>query len=243
MHLDALADQAETEQERTAVQTARTRMEEEWGGAGGRAVGRADPSALQALRAAFEPRGDEAALDRIEALLESNAIYAPYVRTDGSFYESRTRRETLMKKQLAQYITEWEAARGEAPKVFHKNAHTGKRGDHFRTLGGFMSEWALARGEDTFHIMADCNGGQIPKSGQGGGGECTAWLGGEESPLADHFQEGKITIIDLRALRPGYFDWDVLSDDLRRAITSFDAYVAVPDVRPSKPLNPIPRGE
>ena len=244
MHLDALADQAETERERAAVQAVRTQMEEDWGGAGGRALGRAAPSALQALRAAFEPRADEAALDRIDALLESNAIYAPYVRTDGSFYESRTRRETLMKEQLAQYIKEWEAAHnGDAPKVFHKNAHTGKRNEDFLPLGAFMAEWARARGEETVHVAADCNGGQIPKTGQGGGGECTSWLGGASSPFADHLKEDRITIIDLESLRPGYYEWDVLSDERRRMIVSYDIYVAIPDVRPSTPLNPVSGGE
>jgi len=243
MHLDALSKEAETEREREAVEKAQRQMREQWGGEGAKAVAAADPSALKALRAAFEPRGDEEALARIDALLESNAIYAPYVRTDGSFYESRTRREALMKEQLARYIKDWEAAHGEAPNVFHKNAHTSKQHRHFLTLGGFMAEWARARGEETFHVVADCNGGTIPKTGQGGGGTCTAWLGGEESPLADHLREGKVTIIDLRALRPGYFDWDFLPDAQRRAIVSYDAYIAIPDVQHSEPLNPVPRGE
>jgi len=245
MHLDALAEEAETEQEREAVQAARQKMSEDWGGAGGRAVAAADPSALRTLRAAFEPRGDERALARIDALLESNAIYAPYVRDEGTFYESSRRRETLMKEQLIDHIRQWEAEHGEAPKVFHKNAHVGKHhSDHrFLTLGAFMAEWARARGEETFHVVADCNGGRIPKTGQGGGGECTAWLGGKDSPFADHLRENKVTVIDLRALRPEFFGSDVLSEDLRRAIVSFDAYVAIPDVQHSEPLNPVPREE
>jgi len=243
MHLDALAEQAETEQERTAVQTARRQMNEEWGGASGRAVAAADSSDLQALRAAFEPRGDEEALARIDALLESNAIYAPYVRTDGSFYESRTRREALMKEQLVEYIKNWEAAHGEAPNVFQKNAHVGKQNQHYLPLGAFVSEWARARGEKTFHVVADCSGGEIPKTGQGGGGTCTAWIGREGSPFAEHLRDDKVTVIDLRALRPGYFDWDFLSEEVRRTITSFDAYVTIPDVRHSEPLNAVPRGE
>jgi len=244
MHLDALAEEAATEQEREAVQTARQKMNGDWGGAGGRAVAAADPSALRTLRAAFEPRGDEKALARIDALLESNAIYAPYVRTDGSFFESRTRRETLMKEQLVEHIRQWEAQHGEAPNVFHKNAHTAKQSTEgiYIPLGGFMAEWARARGEETFHVMADCHGGQIPKTGQGGGGKCTTWLGGEDGPFAKHLRENKITIIDLRALRPRYFDWDFLPDKLHEAIVSIDAYIAIPDVRHSEPLNPVPRG-
>ncbi len=244
MHLDALADQAETDRERRAVQQTRTKMKNDWGGAGGRALGAADPSALQDLRAAFAPRGDAEALARIDALRESNAIYAPYVRDTSTFFESRTRRENLMKEQLTEHIRTWEAEHNEAPKVFHKNAHTSKRPrqDIYITLGAFMSEWARVRGEDTFHVLADCNGGEIPKTGQGGGGTCTAWLDGDESPFTDHLQDGKITIIDMRALRPRYFDWDFLSEDLRTSIVSTDVYVAIPDVEAAEPLNPVPRG-
>ena len=245
MHLDALAEQAETADEQEAVQRARTQMNEAWGGAKGPAVAAAPPSALKALRTAFEPRGDERALDRIDALLESNAIYAPYVRTDGSFFESRTRRESLMKEQLIDHIRQWEAEHGEAPNVFHKNAHTTKHSSEglYIPLGGFMAEWARARGEDTFHAMADCHGGQIPKTGQGGGGACTTWLGGKDGPFATHLREDAITIIDMRALRPRFFDWDFLPDKLHEAIVSMDAYIAIPDVQRSEPLNPIPRGE
>jgi hypothetical protein len=245
MHLEVLAEQAETDREATAVRETRRRMEEEWGGAGEFALGAADPASLRELRAAFEPRGDERALARIDALLESNAIYAPYVRTDGSFFESRTRREALMKEQLIEHIRDWEANHGKAPNVFHKNAHTSKHSseDIYIPLGGFMAEWARVRDEETFHVLADCNGGAIPKTGQGGGGTCTAWLGEEESPFADHLREDRITIIDMRALRSRYFDWDVLSDEIHESIVSTDAYVAIPDVEPSEPLNPVPKGE
>ena len=244
MHLDALADQAETDRERAAVQRAQTKMAENWGGAAGPALGAAPPAALKELRAAFEPRGDASALGRIDALIESNAIYGPYVRNEGTYVESNTRRENYMKEQLIKHIRDWEAEHDEAPKVFHKNAHTARRqqDEPYIPLGGFMAEWARVRGEDTFHVLADCNGGSIPKTGQGGGGECTAWFGGEDNPLADHLRDDEITIIDIRALRPHYYDWDFLPEDLRQAIVSIDAYVAIPDVQSAEPLNPVPRG-
>ena len=172
-------------------------------------------------------------------------IYAPYVRNTGSFFESRTRRENLMKEQLIEHIRDWESEYGEAPNVFHKRPHPTKHQAEgiYIPLGGFMAEWARVRDEETFHVLADCNGGTIPKTGQGGGGACTAYLGGVNSPFADHLRERKVTIIDMRALRPRYFDWDFLSDDLRQEIVAIDAYVAIPNVQPSKSLNPIPRGE
>jgi len=60
---------------------------------------------------------------------------------------------------------------------------------------------------------------------------------------ADHLREREVTVIDLRALRPEFFDSEVLPEGLRQAIVSFDAYVAIPDMRHSEPLNPVPRGE
>lgn len=244
MHLDALAEEAETDRERKALRQVRAQMKTEWGGETGPAIGAADPSAFRALRAAFAPRGDEEALARIDAMLESNAIYAPYVRDAGFFPVSDRRRETLMKKHMIDYVREWETDRGEAPKVFHKNAHVGKLApdDRHVTFGAFAAEWARGRGEETFHVLADCNGGQIPKTGQGGGGECTAGVGGEESPFAPHLRDDKITVIDLRPLRR-YLSADFLTSRLRRGMVSFDAYVAIPDVHHSEPLTPVPRGE
>jgi hypothetical protein len=244
MHLEALADRAETDPEREAVQRVQALMEDEWGGEAGPALGAAPSSAFQSLRAAFEPRGDEEALARIDAMLESNAIYAPYVRDEGNFPESNRRREALMKEQFLDHVRAWEAEHEGGPKVFHKNAHVSKiaPNDLHVTFGAFVAEWARARGEESFHVLADCTGGQIPKTGQGGGGECTAYLGGEDGPFARHFRDDQITVMDLRPLRE-YFGADFLSDRLSEGLISFDAYVAIPDVAPSEPLNPVPRGE
>ena len=244
MHLDALAEEAETDREAQAVQRVREQMREKWGGAAAPAIGAAEPSAFRALRTAFEPRGDEQALARIDAILESNAIYAPYVRDSGSFPESNRRRETLMKEQLIDHVQQWNADHGEAPKVFHKNAHVSKiapNGLHV-TFGAFVAEWARSQGQDTFHVLADCNGGQIPETGQGGGGECTSYVGGEGRPFARHLRDDRITVIDLRALRQ-YFGADFLSDRVNEGLASYDAYVAIPSVEPSEVLNPVPRGE
>ena len=244
MHLDALADEAETDRETEAVQSVREQMQETWGGAAAPAIGVAEPSAFRGLRRAFEPRGDEAALNRIDAMLESNAIYAPYVRDEGNFPESNRRRETLMKEQLIDAVRAWEQDHGETPKVFHKNAHVSKisPNDLHVTFGAFVAEWLRSQEKESFHVLADCNGGQIPETGQGGGGECTPYVGGEDSPFDRHLHDDRITVIDLRPLRQ-YFGADFLSDRLNRGLMSYDAYVAIPDVRPSELLNPVPRGE
>lgn len=67
--------------------------------------------------------------------------------------------------------------------------------------------------------------------------------GGTDSPFAKHLRDDKITVIDLCFLRPRYFDWDFLSDGLRQRLVAVEAYVAIPDVQHSTPLNPVPRGE
>ena len=90
-----------------------------------------------------------------------------------------------MKEQLVAHIRRWEEEHGTATEVFHrkafhKNAHTSEHSSEglYIPLGGVVAERAQARGEETFHVLADCHGGQIPKTGQGGGGTCTTWLGG-----------------------------------------------------------------
>ena len=105
-----------------------------------------------------------------------------------------------------------------------------------------MTEWSRALGEETFHVLVDCHGGQIPKTGQGGGGACTAYLGGAESPFTGHLRENRITVIDLRPLRK-YFSASFFSPELSRTIVSFDAYATIPNVEHSEPLNEVPRSE
>lgn len=244
-HLDALAEEAETEEERAAVGELRERAREEWSESY-RALGHAHPDALRALRDAFEARGDRAALERIDAMMVSNRVYAPYVRDTGNFYDSRVEREQYMKRLLMEYVRDVESRTGNAPDVFYKHAHVSRKAtdDHpFNPLGAFILEWARSRGEESFHIIADCHGGQIPRTGQGGGGECVSYLemlsGGEgrSSPFSGHLSRDRVTVIDLRALRPGgYGRWDFLSEDLRQALLRVDAYLAIPDVTSSGPF-------
>lgn len=246
MHLDALAEQAETPREREAVREIRGRMEEAWSGD---PLGRATPEALEALRDAFEPRGDPEAVGRIDAMIFSNEIYAPYVRDVGNFYDSNVDRENYMKRNLIDRVRGAEVATGEAPRVFykfgglHSARHSGLQGDPRVFLGVFVSEWSRVRGEETFHVMADCHGGKHRASGQDGGGRCLSYLAyrrgedGEprETQLARHLSTERITVIDLAALRTRYLGWDFLDDRMRTAILAYDAYVAIPDVRPSTP--------
>ena len=245
LHLDALADEAETAEERRAVRSVRDRMREEWT-AGRDYLGNAEPGALEDLRAAFETRGDREALARIDALITSNRIYAPYTRNTGSFYHSGLTRENYMKSVLVERIREAEARGDSAPRIFYKfgGLHSGKHPgaglDQRVPLGTFVSEWARTiRGEDSYHLFVDCNGGRHAGSGQGEAGECSPYLtsqpaaGGETSPFARHLSDEGITVIDLSALRDRFSDWDFLTERARSFIIAADAYMAVAGVTPS----------
>ncbi len=247
LHLDALADQAHTERERTAVATLRSRMHEEW--AHDRDyLGNASPDALRSLRAAFATRGDEDALARIDALITSNEIYAPYTRDTGSFYDSGVTRENYMKKTLVTHVRQAQEETGEPPRIFykfgglHSGKHPGSTLDPRIHLGTFVSEWARTlRDENSVHLFVDCNGGKNQGSGQGPGGECTPYLTGsadsvESTPFSHLLSEEGMTLIDLTALRSRFSDWDFLSERARSVILAADAYVAVPDVTPSTPF-------
>lgn len=245
MHLDALAEAAATGQERRAVRAIRSRMLEEWT-AGEDYLGNADPGALRELRDAFETRGDGEALARIDALITSNRIYAPYTRDTGSFYYSGLERENYMKSVLVERIREAGARGDGAPRIFykfgglHSGKHPGARLDQRVPLGTFVSEWARTiRGEETFHLFVDCNGGRQAGSGQGEAGECPPYLTsraarrGETSPFAEHLSGEGITLIDFSALRPRFSEWDFLSERARSFIIAADAYMAVAGVTPS----------
>lgn len=248
LHLDALSDRATTERERTAVADLWSQMQEEWMDDQS-TLGNADPEALQSLRRAFEARGDEKALARIDALITSNEIYAPYTRDTGSFYHSGVDRENYMKRTLADYVRHAEERSGKAPRVFykfgglHSGRHSGANVDPRVTLGTFVSEWARTlRGEESFHLFVDCNGGQNRRSGQGAGGTCTPALTaadgseGKESPFSKHLSDDRLTLIDLSALRARFSDFSFLSERAQTMVIAFDAYVAIPDVHPSTPF-------
>ena len=245
MHLDALADEAGSGGERAAVRAVRDRMREEWT-AGRDYLGNADPGALEELRAAFEPRGDREALARIDALITSNRIYAPYTRDTGSFYHSGLTRENYMKSVLVERIREAEAGGESAPRIFykfgglHSGKHPGASLDPRVPLGTFVSEWSrTVRGEESFHLFVDCNGGRHAGSGQGEAGRCPPYLTsqaasrGETSPFAKHLSEEGITLIDFSALRARFSDWDFLTERARSFIVAADAYMAVAGVTPS----------
>ncbi|MFB6279679.1 MAG: hypothetical protein ABEK75_09250, partial [Salinibacter sp.] len=57
--------------------------------------------------------------------------------------------------------------------------------------------------------------------------------------LAQRRREDKIPIIDLRALRPRYFDGNVLPNRRHEAIVSMAAYVVIPNVQRAELLIPI----
>ena len=249
MHLDALSEQAETETERTAVEEMRTRMRTEWTEEQDY-LGNASPDALRKLRRAFAERGDETALSRIDALIKSNAIYAPYTRDTGSFYHSGVDRENYMKRVLLDHLRRAHPATGASPKVFykfgglHSGRHPGATLDPRVPLGTFVAEWArTVKGQDSFHLFVDCNGGTRKGSGQGAAGGCPSALTaparakGKASPFSAHLSDDRVTLIDLTALRDRFGDWSFLTDRAQASIMAFDAYLAVPDVTPATPID------
>lgn len=251
LHLDALAQQAETEPERSAVRTVRARRDE-W--AENRTyVGNVRPETLRLLRTAFERRGDQRALARIDALLTSNEILRPYVRTGGSFYRSTVKRENYMKRVLVDHVRRAERQTEEAPRIFyklggwHSARHPGTTLDPRVFLGTFVAEWARTlRGEDTFHMYVDCKGGTVTGSGQAAEGACTPFVSrsGDAGarPFAKYIRADRITVLDLTALRDRYADWDFLRERDRSLINEVDAYMVVPDVSPQTPLSPLGDG-
>lgn len=245
LHLKALAREAETDPEKEALRKIREAMQGEQD-----YVADAQLSSFGDLRRRFSDRGDTEALARIDALIASNRIYAPYTRDIGTFYESGVMRENYMKKTLTKYLDE---AEDPSPKVLYKLGDVHSRqymaspSDGRVYLGVFLSEWARVRGERTFHVLLDCLGGRVRGSGQGSAGDCESFLSSGEGELPallqGHMRSEGITVIDLRALRPQFHDWEEIGRAFRSLMLAYDALVMIPDVTPASVMPEFQRND
>jgi len=247
LHLNALAKKAHTKAEHLAVRRMRKRARHE-----PHALARVTPEQWAALRKPFAKAGDEDAVRRINALAFSSRIYAPYTKKGGSFFFSNVDREHRMKEVLLHDIRGYESRHKKAPRVFYQfgGFHSARQRNDFDgrvPLGAFVTQWAIVRGEKTFHLFMDCNGGRnLTTGGNSTKPEPCAdffststqnYQGHQgKSALLKHLDGKTLTLIDLRPLRKRFYDWDFLNDRTREMILGFDAYLAVPNVTPAQPI-------
>ncbi len=194
-------------------------------------LGGADEATLRRLRALMTGR-DARFAPLVDDLIASNAIYRPYVGGGGEYWVANTARENLMR---ANFVRAYNAALrdGAGPRVMMKfggyHAFRGASPLAVQGLGGFVSEFAAARGQSALTILALCGpGGET--SGQAnppnpcGPGYAATW-----PFLAEATDPDRITVFNVRMIRLRPRRWAHLPADAQRVLASFDVIVVVPN--------------
>lgn len=201
-------------------------------------LAKVDPARLQALRAALE--GDRQLARLLDDMMLSARIYQPFTGGQGlSGYAANLERENLMKRTFLARLKEAEA-RGPSPKVLFKfGANHMMRGlstTHVPALGNFVSDYALSRGQETFHLLVLCGPGT--KAGDFSGNEAPCGFSIEESfpDLAAHIDPLKPTLFDLKPWKDKWRRWAHLSADVKELLWAYDAVLFVPNGKPARPL-------
>ena len=200
-------------------------------------VGAAAWSESEALEKAFA--NNAKASELIAALKLSNEIYAPFTGRGGSGYGGNLRRETYLKANFVRSFTAAEKRNGRAPKVFLKfggyHAQKGFTGTNVPGLGNFLYEWGLAKGQGFTNIMVECVGGEAHNPFKGSSAPCQPYFRAD-SAIAKLPKPERLTLIDLRPLRPLLRRMTALDQESRQLILSFDYYLAIKDVKPATPV-------
>ena len=209
-------------------------------------IGTVDPARLDALRAAMG-KGDPAIV-LTEQLIESTAIYAPFVRRDGgSVYVGNLRRETLMKRLFQANLDAATRRGGPAPKILFKfGANHLMRGlsmTHVPSLGSHVAETALARGQSAFNLRMICGPGTKQTIFDASEYDCGK---DEFDPLAAALKPFVLatgdTLIDLRPLRDRPRLWKDWPAEAKELVWTYDAVVIIGPSGGSRFLAMPPKG-
>jgi hypothetical protein len=187
---------------------------------------------LAALRDALSAEVDSDWRDLVEAMVLSQEIYRPFTGGAGEAYLANDARERLMRRLFIKYY-ERAAAAGQPPRVLLKfganHMYRGASPVQVQGLGGFVSEFAAARGAGSLSLLVLCGPGGQSGDLSGRASDCGEELAkGDWGFLLPYVESGSPTLFDLRSwrLRPGRFKH--LPAEVQRAVGSFDFLVFVP---------------
>lgn len=191
-----------------------------------------EPARLAALRDALSAEEDAGWRSLLDALLLSQEIYRPFTGGPGEAFLANDARERLMRRLFLDYY-ERAAAAGRPPRVLLKfganHMYRGASPVQVQGLGGFVSEFAAARGADSLALLVLCGPGGQAGDLTGRASDCGDELAkGDWSFLLPYVDAGSPTLFDLRSwrLRPGRFKH--LPAEVQRAVGSFDFLVFTP---------------
>lgn len=228
--LQQLAALATTDAQRRAVGQAQLQAADSlmW-------LGMSPPETFQPLADAFAD--NVAGKKLVDAILLSNAIYAPFTGRGGSVYTANDIRERYMKTNFVHYFREAEERMRHKPRVFLKlganHLAAGHSPTHVLTLGTFLNDFALLEELQTFSLLLDCQGGLSRDPRTEETEECSSYFLGADSNLAALLPEEQMALVDLRSLRPymkKFEDWDERS---RQLLIAYDGVIFVKDVAPA----------
>jgi len=191
------------------------------------------PARLEELRAALSAPEDEGWRDFADALLLSQQIYRPFTGGPGEVTLANDQRERLMRRQFVDYYERVERVAGKPPRVLLKfganHLYRGASPVQVQALGGFVSEFAAARGGESLALLVLCGPGGRSGDLSGRSSDCGEELArGDWSFLLPYLDADSPTLFDLRTwrLRPGRIGH--LPVEVQRAVGSFDLLVFVP---------------
>lgn len=197
-----------------------------------------DPALVRAVRDAWPDRSAVASLI-LDTLEETFAINRAWISGEG--WASNARRSAFIRDNFLRY---WRAekAMGRAPRVLAKmGASHLVRGLNMSSnfdLGSLLPEIAALEGRTSFHLLVLAGAGsQIavfdptgwsykPMRAKGG-------VGAHLGPITAAADPARITLVDLRPLRPLAASSSGVHPDLRRVVFGFDALLVLSGSTPS----------
>lgn len=205
--------------------------------------GRIDGSRLIDLRAALSGGADARWAERVDALMVSHRIYQPFTAGRGEAYLANEERETLMKSLFLERHEAALRADRAPPRVMLKfgsyHMMRGATPTHVQGLGGFVTEFAVARGQRAVSILALCGPGGAIARHEAAPLPCDQLYAGPLSFLADHVSREEIAVFDLRVWRLRPERWEHLPGAIKRLIDSYDVAVVVPGRSAAEPLSGV----
>jgi hypothetical protein len=191
-----------------------------------------DAAALQQLRQSLNRRRDADYAALIDAMIASQRIYRPFTGGGGETYIANNERENLMRRLFQEHYEMAASVDRRPPRVVIKlgasHAYRGASTTQVQGFGGFVSEFAAARGTQAVTILMLC-----PREGQvaqfiGPAASCSEDIYARQWAFIEPYLEpGGITCFDLRTWRLRPSRWRTLPTEVQRAILSFDVLVFV----------------
>lgn len=212
-------------------------------------LGEVDTSRLQRLRDSLSDPADERWRTLLDAMIDSATIYAPFSGRGGEATLANLRREAGMRRLFLEQYRQAEGRGEPAPKVMFKmggnHMFRGASTTLVQALGGFVSEFAAARGSEALSLLVLCGPGSHAGGLDGSSVPCGDLADDDDWRfIAPYVSAEALTVFDLRAWRLRPRRLAHLSTEVQRIAGSFDLLVFVPGAPASAflpGLKPLPR--